>query len=536
MSGRQQGPPPGPQSSNQPQILTLFKWDGINQSVSRKMMDDQELFWLENMFLTAEGQLRAGWGPSAPKYTAPAGTHILRIFFANVTGNNPSGFMFLDNWTVDRVDLNSGAVVHLGQIWTPLYPHYWADLKLWAPTEVGATTGQVGGVVIGSPAGLYAVDANDVVTGPGQTPPLWLTGGATTDSTGAALVMPSGLPGIYAMEVYQERLWVMGQTVISFSAPTNGADFSTGSGGGSFGYHGDKLVRTRTDLAAAGNFLYLFNDSSIDVVGNIQLIGTGTVFAPFTTAFQLANVDPQNGNRFYRPVGHWGNAFTLWNGAGLYGFQGQNAQLISQKIINLFLTIDNNPFEPTMCPADIHGRRYMLFLGTFTDPWQVKRPLILAWDGGIWVVASQNLNLTQIGSYEENSCIEAYGTDGTSLYQLFARADPALPKLISTKAYKGPNLITDKQWKRLYLEMKDNMHVPGPEGVSLTGTLSTEGAGRPHGQEEIGFDLAPGAFGTVPMPTVGAGLSAWVDLRSLSPDFVLERLSFTYDERLIFGA
>ena len=34
----------------------------------------------------------------------------------------------------------------------------------------------------------------------------------------------------------------------------------------------------------------------------------------------------------------------------------------------------------------------------------------------------------------------------------------------------------------------------------------------------------------------GAGISAWMDLKSLSPDFVLERLSITYDERALFGA
>lgn len=523
-------------SSNPPEVLSLFAWNGINQSASRGWIDDQECHWLENFFPIAPGQLRSAWGPSPPIYTAPAGIVIHRIFATNITGHNPSLFAFKSDGTVDRVDINSQAVTNLGQIWSPVAPNYYADLKLWVPNQYGDVAGQVGGVVIGSPQGLYAVDGNDVVTGPGAQPPLWLTNNATTDSTGAALVMPSGLPGIYALEVYQQRLWVMGQTVVTFSAPSNGALFSTAGGGGSFGYYGDKLTVSRTDMAAAGGFLYLFNDSSIDVIANVQLVGQGNVYSPFTTVFQLSNVDPQNGQRFYSPVGHWANMFVMLNGSGIYAFQGQQSQVISQKIINLYHSLDITNWMPTMAPCDIFGRRWMLVLGIFTDPWGISRSMLLCWDGQIWVVASQGLNLTQICPREQNSHCFAYGTDGNVIVELFNRPDPTLVKLVSTKAYKGPNFLTVKQWKRVYLEMRDNLQPKGPEGVSLHGTMATADGGIVNGREDIGFDLAPGSFGTVPQPTVGAGISAWIDLKSLSPDFVLERLSLTYDERSLFGA
>ena len=521
--------PKGIQSDNQPDIITLFAWNGVNHSASRGLIDDQELSWLENFFPVAPGQLRVGYGPGAAIFTA--GVPIRRIFTANITGSNPSIFAFLDNGQVVRIDLNTNAPVSLGNIWQPTAPNYWADLKLWQPNQYGFTPGAQGGVVIGSPLGLYAVDGADTVTAPGANAPLWLTNGV------GSVPMPTGLPGIYAMEVYQQRLWVAGKTVISFSAPTNGALFATASGGGSFGYFGDKLTVSYTDMAASGGFLYLFGDSSIDVIANVQLVGQGTVFSPFVTAFQLTNQDPQNGQRFYRPVGHWGPAFTMMNGIGIFGFQpGGQAQLISQKIINLFHTLNPTPFTPTMCPCDIFGTRWMLFLGTFTDPWGVARSLMLCWNGQVWVVASQRYALTQIVAHEENSTISAYGTDGTSIYQLFAQPDPNLVKYANTKAYKGPNLLTIKHFKRLYMEMRDNLNPPGPEGVTLTGTMTTADGGIPNGSEDVGFDLAPGMFGTVPQPTVGAGLSAWVDLRSQSPDFVLERLSLTYDERTLYGA
>lgn len=522
-------------SSNAPQIITLLAWNGINASASRGLIDDQECHWLENLFPVATGQLRAGYGPSAPIYSAPPGS-IARIFTADITGA-PSIFAFKTDGTVDRINTVTQNVHPLGQIWQPVPPQYQCDLKLWQPSQYGFAPGQVGGVVIGSPQGLYAVDGNDVVTGPGALPPLWLTGGATTDSTGAALRMPSGLPGIYALEVYNQRLWVMGQTVVAFSAAGNGADFSTGSGGGAFPYFGDKLTNSRTDLAAGGGFLYLFNDSSIDVIGNVQLIGQGTIFSPFTTAFQLSNVDPQNGEAWFRPVGHWGNAFILANSLAIFGFQGQQAQVISQKIINLYKTLNASTIMPSMCPVDIHGKRWMLLNGVFTDPWGISRSMLLCWDGAVWVAASQHLELTNIVSFTVNSQDWAYGTDGTVIVRLFAQPDPALPKRVSTKAYKGETLLTIKHWKRLYLEMRDALKPAGPEGVSLTGTISTADGGIQNGKLDIGFTLPPGGFGTIPQPTDGAaGISAWVDLLSLSPDFVLERLSLTYDERTLFGA
>lgn len=535
------------QSDNQPQIVALESWAGVNQSSSRPVINDQECWWLENLFPIAEGHLRSAWGPSEPIYTAPDGVTILRIFFANIDGVNPLGFMFLSDGTVDQVNLLDQSVVSLGQIWEPIAPHYWADLKLWAPNQFGNVAGQNGGLLIGSPQGLYAWDGA-TVSAPGDTPPLWLTNGATTDANGDPLVMPVGLPGIYALEIYKDRLWVMGQTVISFSAGSNGADFSSASGGGTFGYHGDQLTVSRTDMLAAGGFLYLFNDSSTDVIntdvttttssttsGTAASVGSVT---SVSTTFTLANNDPQIGQRFFRPVGVWENVFTLYNGSGIYLMSGQVVNWASQKITNLLQTIDPSAFEGTQCPAHIFGKKWLLYNAMLTDIWGIKRPLLLCWSGpgeGKWVIASQKVNLTHIASYEQNSCITPYGTDGTSLYRLFAQPDPHLQKRLTTKLYSGPgHPVVIRSWKRVYLEWMDKYL--GPEGVFFTGTVSTHGGGLPNGVEEISFSLDPSGYDITPAPIAGQGINAGIDLISYSPDFTVARLMMTFDDRTLFGA
>src|SRR5215475_5003846 len=215
------------QSANPPQILTLDEWEaGLNQQGRRASIGDNESWWNENLFGIGTGNLRSLWGASAPIYTAPAGTQILRIFFGYYGNTTPPnqppppgrlGWMFLSEGTIDEVDLDTHQTSGLraqGPIWNPIAPYYWASAKVWRPRFVGATVGQIGGVLFGSPespgnvgpGGLYAWDGSTLYP-PGSQAPDWLTNAAETPYP-VNTTMPVGLPGIYTMEVYQGRLFV----------------------------------------------------------------------------------------------------------------------------------------------------------------------------------------------------------------------------------------------------------------------------------------------------------------------------------------
>ena len=535
------------QSANPPEIVTLEEWKGLNQQARRGTIDDQEEWWNENLFAIGPGNLRSCWGHGPVIYTAPAGTQILRIFFGFIgwpTGifNAPPpgrfGWMFLSDGTVDQVDLDTLQVTHVGQIWAPVAPQYWASAKVWRPQFFGSVEGQRGGVLFGSPQGLYAWDGQ-TLSSPGDPAPDWLTDLLETDPTAPIPPMPVGLPGIYAMEVYQSRLFVAGKDVISFSAPSNGANFSTVAGGGSFGYFGDKLTYAYMDLASSAGYLFVFGDSSTDLISNIQITGSGTVEAPFVTNFNYANIDPQVGQRFPRPVGRIGRYFTMFNGAGIFLMQGGEAQEIGNKVTEIFNTLDTSQYLPTFAPATMFSFRVMLCNGRFTDPFGVTRSLLLMWHPvqgkNFWSVASQNLELTHIGSYEQDSIITPYGTDGTNLYQLFAQPDPALKKRLSTKYLRGTGqaMLTIKNFKRLFLEMYDN----SGQGVEITGVVRTGAGNVPGGVQDVGFALPPGKrYDMRPQAIEGAGIAAAIDLESISPDFTLERLHVAAEERTLFGA
>lgn len=537
------------QSTNPYQPITLEQWPaGLNQQAPRGSIADQESWWNENLFAVGPGNLRSCWGPGPAIYTAPAGVQILRIFFGFIGNTTPEfsapppgrlGWMFLSDGTIDQVDLDTAEVTHVGgagtQVWTPITPQYWADAVVWRPQFFGNVAGQQGGVLFGSPKGLYAWDGT-LLSKPGDPAPDWLTD--AQESVPVSFIMPIGLPGIYTLEVYNSRLYVTGKDVISFSAPSNGANFATTDGGGSIGYFGDKLTYTYSDLAASTGYLYVYGDSSTDLIANVQLSGQGTDTNPFVTNLSYENIDPQVGQRFPRPVGRIGRYMQTFNGAGIFECRGGELREIGARVTNIFNTLDTSPFYPTMAPATMFGFRVLLVNGMFTDPFGIKRNLILMWhptQPDYWSVASQNLTLTNIGYYEQDSIITPYGTDGTSLYQLFARPDPTLPKRLSTKFLRGSGeeQLVIKNWKRLFLEFSDN----DGRGVSFTGNLTTGGGGVPGGSRSIGFELSPGAgYAFDPQPTEGAGIYGGVDLLSYSPDFTIQRLHLGYEDRTLFGA
>ena len=566
------------QSTNRLDYLVLQDWKGLNQQDKRGAIDDAEEWWNENLFAIGQGNLRSCWGHGPSLYRAPTGTTILRIFFGFIGYPTPQfaapgpqyggrlGWMFLSDGNVDQVDLDTLQVTRIGTIWEPIPPQYWASAVVWRPRFFGSVEGQRGGVLFGSPQGLYAWDGT-TLSSPGDPAPDWLTDAA---ESGPAPVpgpytMPEGLPGIYTMEVYNERLFVAGKDVISFSAPSNGADFSTVNGGGSFGYFGNKLTYSYMDLAASAGYLYVFGDSSTDLISNIALSGSGTVEAPYVTNFNYANLDPQVGHGYPRPVGRFGRYLIMLNGVpftgadtaqqqhrgGIYMMIGANAEPVGDKINNLFNTLDTSQYLPTLCTATMFGFRVVLINGRFTDPWGVTRNLLLMFHPvkgkQFWSVASQNLELTHIGHYEQDSIITPYGTDGTDLYELFARPDNQLPKRLSTKAIRGQNFLVEKNFRRFWMEVHDESVIwdrPGANtqtgpgyGVSFVGTQTSGGVNTVGGTQDISFELPSGKrYGILPQPTGGAGIWTYIDLQSLSPDFTIERLHIGAEDRTETGA
>jgi hypothetical protein len=81
------------------------------------------------------------------------------------------------------------------------------------------------------------------------------------------------------------------------------------------------------------------------------------------------------------------------------------------------------------------------------------------------------------------------------------------------------------------------MHDNSGLGVALIGTVTTAGGGVPNGQQDVSFQLAPGVpEGITAEPLSGQGIIAAVDISSVSPDFIIERIHLSAEARTLFGA
>ena len=89
------------------------------------------------------------------------------------------------------------------------------------------------------------------------------------------------------------------------------------------------------------------------------------------------------------------------------------------------------------------------------------------WDGKKWFLGSQDTNLTFIASQEINSELQAYGTDGNTIFPLFNQTSNTLTKIWRTRLWPGDGFQITKQAMRLYTQAQDNSGA----GYTLTGTV-----------------------------------------------------------------
>ena len=112
-------------------------------------------------------------------------------------------------------------------------------------------------------------------------------------------------------------------------------------------------------------------------------------------------------------------------------------------------------------------RVYMLLVPVQGPLDTAQRLALVMWDGKKWWIGSQVSGLTFICTQELNSILQAWGTDGNSLFPLFTTASGSLTKTWQTKLWSGAGFQVTKQAMRLYTMAVDN----SGSGYTFTGTL-----------------------------------------------------------------
>ena len=324
--------------------------------------------------------------------------------------------------------------------------------------------------------------------------------------------MPFGISGS-SIENFQQRVWIghpyqsvsngngVIQTggVFNISAPGDFTDFSTSDGGLQF-TNSDSFLRYQyVTFKQSNGYLYAFGDSSISVISNIQTNGT-----PSITTFNYQNSDPQTGVAWRDSLVPYSRSILFGNPFGVFGLYGGSVTKISKKMDNIF---QNAVFPvaggitPTSAVANVFNSKVFLMNMTITDPFTFEpRTVMVSWDEANWFVSSQTSSLTFIGTQEVNSDMQAWGTDGTNLFPLFATPSTGLNKKLSTKLYGQQNMLIQKEALGVYMQAQDLSN--GLTGVNITSmTIDAE-----HGSYAVpNLPVFPANSGPPRYPIEGIG-------------------------------
>jgi len=393
--------------------------------------------------------------------------------------------------------------------------------------------------------------------GSGYTsPPSIVIGGQNNAAYGSISIMPFGVSG-NSMETFDSRVWISfphdesasidNGGVFNVSAPQSFTDFA-GADGGLIYTSADRYLRAQYVLMRQSNgYLYPFGDSSASVVSNVQTSGQ-----PTTTTFSYQNTDPQLGIAWRDSAQDFSRTILFANSTGVYGLYGGAVRRVSAKINDIFVNAVFPPnasaLTPSSAVASLYTIRCYLLLMTITDPYTAEqRNVMVMWDEANWYVASQSTALIYIATQEINSQLTAWGTDGTSLFPLFATPSATLTKTLRTKLYGNDKPFVIKQSLDFYLTAQDKSAAQA--GISLTVTMDASGIATQIDPPADGLSVPALPAESAPLPVqpnflapLGTlptwagrtpdmfGTAIGVDIVSTSPDFVVANLSIGYSE------
>lgn len=334
-----------------------------------------------------------------------------------------------------------------------------------SPANPAAVTGGYGtGATFTLNFGIGPITIPGIGSGYTSVPAVAITGGGGAGGQVVAalsVVPPSGT----GCATYAGRVWVSSGRTVSFSAPTSYNDFTGGSAGGSFIMVDEILHSTISGLLSANNFLYIMGQSSIDVVGDVSVVSGLTVFSRTNLSSNIGSPYPSSMLSFHRGV--W-----LASRHGFYAAYGTTTQKASDDLDGVYNLIDfTKPI--TGGAVTIFKLLTLCYLFQYLDPVAGSRSLLAVLFNKKWFFASPRSDLTLIDPTTIGGAQLLYGTNGTSLYQLFADATVPLPQTIVTKLWDMGLPIADKRALKLGIEV---VNPTNPQVI--TGTIDTETAGR----------------------------------------------------------
>lgn len=433
-------PPQAPSGGGKPKTVEWRRWKGINRTDARTAVADDELPWEENAVTVGDGAIQILPRHGVAVATIAAGVVSLWGFTLNgqpvlISVNTDGSMTQITPGGVTTAVAAAGSVTAS------------AHLTMWQGTPI---------LIIDPTKGYSKWDGTTYT------------------------VISAGVVGS-AIAVFEGRAWIGGPgRTIQFTAPNTFDDFTVGNGASSFVITDDAFAGNIVALYSALEELWIIGESAIDALANVQASGTPPSVA---TTFSVTNIVTNLGTTLPNSVIGYLRALTLLAPFGAYALSGVTPQKLSDKLDGLFPQLTLTGDAPAAV-AVVQNLLALLFLVTYTgtdaQAGAGPIPLILGFVKGQWFFGSQGTGLKWITSLVVSGVAQAWGTDGSAIYQCFgASAATPVKYKVQTKLSDFGQSTMEKAATKVALEVQSSFP------LSPTLTVDSESS-----SEVIALDLS----------------------------------------------
>ncbi len=462
--------------------LVLKKVRGVNTQPSREAIAEDEFSWLENAMPSGDAFIQTV--PQVGTPTATVTAAIDSMHFATI-GTTNYQICFLQNGGAQAVNLGTGNVATIAGAATFSQPSMdqWKSERIvigdhsngffswdgtffqgpgslatisvvtagtaYTSTPVVVLTGGTAGTTASAVAvltggGISAINLVTVGAGYTAAPAVSFSGGTTATvglATATAYVMPTG-QNADAVAVYSGRVWLGLNRTLTYTAPNTWFDFAAADAAGSTTITEGSLRQKIYGLEALDNYLYVFGDSSIIIIGDLKVTGTITTFSQTFLSSTTGSTLPATITAMER-------AIIFMNKYGVYALFGASVQKISKALDGVFPKIN---FTQDVSAGLVQIFNNLCYAVNFTYTGGVTaRPIQAVFFDSKWFFTSQG-SLTFISPASINGVLSLWGTTGTDVTPLYSNTTATIATTIQTGLYALDNPIFDKQMNRAGLE------------------------------------------------------------------------------------
>jgi hypothetical protein len=321
-----------------------------------------------------------------------------------------------------------------------------------------------------NPGAGYTATSNVVVT---------ITGGGGSNAAAKAIVNTDDVQDI---ATFGGRVWVASGRTLYYSAADSATDFTSVSAG-SLTLSDSTLRGNIKAIISANNFLYIFGETSINIISDLRVTPEGT------TLFTNTNVSASIGTSRTDAIFPYFRSLLFMNDYGMYALVGSTTSKLSDPLDGIFPNID---FSMPITGGQVLVNNILCaaFNFTYAEPGETPRQVQALFFDKKWFITSQG-SIDFVASVPVEGTIKLFGVDNTDLYQLYGNDTAPINMTIRTALMPLGDPIRTKQALKFGIEATLetsatlNVTVDSESGSSPLYTLENSGVTWINNQNQV---------------------------------------------------